>query len=56
MVDHNISKVALATGNFYMYKDKVQIPPLTMQDDTVGINVCGHKSKDMNISLIQELI
>ena len=51
MVDHNISKVALATGNFYMYKDKVQIPPLTMQDDTVGINVCGHKSKQMNMFL-----
>ena len=33
-VDRNISKVAKETGKVYRYKDKVEIPPLTMQDDT----------------------
>ena len=31
-----------------MYKDKIPIPPLMMQDDTLGISMCGHKSKQMN--------
>ena len=48
MVDKNIGKVALETGNTYMYKNIVEIPPLTMQDDTLGICVCGLKSKQMS--------
>ena len=31
-----------------MYKKSVEIPPLTMQDDTLGISECGTKSKQMN--------
>ena len=30
MVVKNIGKVALQTGNIYMYKNKVPIPPLVM--------------------------
>ena len=48
MVDKNIGKVALATGHIYLYKNKVEIPPLTMQDDTLGISVCGFRSIQMN--------
>jgi hypothetical protein len=48
MVDFNIGKAAVVTGNIYMYKEKVAIPPLMMQDDTLGISVCGHKSQQMN--------
>ena len=45
MVDKHIGKMALETGNYYLYKDKVIIPPLTMQD---GISNCGYKTKQMN--------
>ena len=31
MVDKNISKPAIETGNIYMYKNKVVIPPLHLQ-------------------------
>ena len=31
-----------------MYKNKVAIPPLTMQDDTLGISECGFRSRKMN--------
>ena len=48
MVDQNIGKQALKTGNSYMYKGIVEIPPLAMQDDTLGISDCGIKSKAMN--------
>ena len=48
MVDQNIGKQALKTGNSYMYKGIVETPPLAMQDDTLGISDCGIKSKDMN--------
>ena len=48
MVDSNNGKSAEMTGNNYMYKDKIPIPPLIMQDDTLGISVCGYKSKQMN--------
>ena len=51
MVDRNISRVALETGNTYLYKNKVKIPPLTMQDDTLGISICGYQSKQMNTFL-----
>ena len=49
MVDRNIARAAVMTGNIYMYKDKIPIPPLIMQDDTLGISLCGYKSKQMNI-------
>ena len=48
MVDSNIGKMALSTGNTYMYKNKVPIPPLAMQDDILGISLCGYKSTLMN--------
>ena len=51
MVDRNICRVALETGNTYLYKNKVKIPPLAMQDDTLGINICGYQSKQMNAFL-----
>ena len=43
-VDNNIGKVALSTGNVYMYKNKVIITPLMMQDDTLAVSVCGLKT------------
>ena len=48
MVDHYIGKKALATGQIYLYKNKVVIPPLAMQDDTLGISECGVKTTKMN--------
>ena len=48
MVDKNVGRVAIETGNTYLYKNMVEIPPLTMQDDTLGISVCGVRSKQMN--------
>ena len=36
------------TDNVYLYKNKIVIPPLTMKDDTLGISVCGYKSRKMN--------
>ena len=44
MVDKNIGKVAISASNVYMYKNKVQIPPLMMQDDTLAISVCGFRT------------
>ena len=32
-----------------MYKNKVAIPPLIMQDDTLTISECGMKTHSMNI-------
>ena len=46
---------ALNTDNVYLFKNKIVIPPLTMQDDTLGIGVGGYKSRKMNIFLTQEL-
>ena len=43
MVDSFIDKMALATGNTYTYKNKVNIPPLIMQDDTLAVSTCGIK-------------
>ena len=40
--------MALATGNTYMYKNKVNIPPLMMQDDTLAVSTCGIKTLKMN--------
>ena len=48
MVDHNIGKPAILSNNVYLYKNKEVIPPLTMQDDTLGISECGFKSRKMN--------
>ena len=48
MVDKNIGLPAMISNNVYLYKNKVLIPPLTMQDDTLGISQCGFKSKKMN--------
>lgn len=40
-VDTNIGNIAVISGNTYLYKNKVEIPPLMMQDDTLSVNVCG---------------
>ena len=40
--------MAIYTQNTYMYKDKVEIPPLLMQDDTLAISECGYKTVKMN--------
>ena len=47
-VDVNIVKPAVETGNVYLYKNKVSIPPLIMQDDTLTISICGKDTKKMN--------
>ena len=44
MVDKNIGFPALRSDNIYLYKNQIIIPPLTMQDDTLGVSVCGFKS------------
>ena len=48
MVDKHIGLPAVNSGNVYLYKGQVVIPPLTMQDDTLGISKCGYLSKKMN--------
>ena len=48
MVDQNIGKEALRTKNTYMYKKKVEIPPLMMQDDTLSVSECGIKTLKIN--------
>ena len=48
MVDKHVGKMAMKTGNFYTYKNKVSIPPLAMVDDTLGISLCGIKTKQMS--------
>ena len=45
MVDKNIGLQAFKSQNVYMYKKTVVIPPLMMQDDTLGISNCGYKSR-----------
>ena len=51
MVDKHIGKVAIESGNVYMYKDKVPVPPLAMVDDTLGVSVCGYRTNKMNTFL-----
>ena len=51
MVDKHVGKVASETGIIYMFKDKVKIPPLAMQDDTLGISECGVQTTVMNAFL-----
>ena len=45
MVDKNIGESAIKSKNVYFYKNTVEIPPLKMQDDTLGISECGYKGK-----------
>ena len=47
MVDKYVGKRAFKTGNIYIYKNSVEIPPLAMQDDTLGISECGIKTTSM---------
>lgn len=47
-VDVNIVKPAIDAGNVYLYKNKVPIPPLIMQDGTLTISVCGNETKKIN--------
>ena len=51
MVDKHVGKQSFETGNTYWYKNKVEIPPLAMQDDTLGISECGLKTRAMNAFL-----
>ena len=48
MVDKNIGLPAVNSNYVYLYKNQVIIPPLTMQDDTLGISKCGFQSMEMN--------
>ena len=48
MVDRHIGRKALETGKTYFCKNKVEIPPLSMQDDTQGISESGFKTRAMN--------
>ena len=48
MVDVDVCKMAKVTGNIYLYKGKVVIHTLAMQDETLGISNCGEKSIRMN--------
>ena len=48
MVDSYIGKMALVTGNTYLYKQKVEIPPSMMQDNTLAISTCGIKTIKIN--------
>ena len=48
MVEKHIGVPAMASNNVYLYKNKIVIPPLTMQDDTLGVSECGFKSRKMN--------
>ena len=36
IVDRNIARAAVMTGNTNMYKNEIPIPPFIMQDDTLG--------------------
>jgi hypothetical protein len=51
MVDKYIGLQAMNSHNVYIYKNKVIIPPLTMQDDTLGISNCGYRTQKMNTFL-----
>ena len=50
-VDSNIVKTALRTENVYLYKNKVSIPPLIMQDDTLTVSTCGYKTQKITTLL-----
>ena len=55
-VDQNIVKTAIKTGNVYKYKNKVVIPPLIMQDDTLSISTCGYKTNEMNTMINKHML
>ena len=48
MVDKHIGQKALKTGQKYLNKNKVEIPPLAMQDDTLGISECEERETAMD--------
>ena len=48
MVDKNVVDPAVSTRCVYMYKNKVEIPPLIMQDDTLSVSECGVKTIKIN--------
>ena len=48
MVDKHIGKRAFETGQIYMYKNKLKVPPLAMQDDLLGMSECGFKTRQIN--------
>ena len=35
--------------HLYLYKGKVEVPPLSMVDDIVSVSECGHKTTQMNV-------
>ena len=45
MVDKYIGLQAMNSHNVYMYKNKIIIPPLTIQDDTLGTSKFGYGSQ-----------
>ena len=45
MVDKNLGLSARNFNYVYLYKNQVKIPPLTMQDDILGISNCEFKFK-----------
>ena len=47
MVDKNIGLPAMMSNNVYLYKNKVVIPLLVMQYDTLGISTCGYRFRKM---------
>ena len=47
MVEVNITKPAINTGNTYMFKNIMNIQPLLMKDDTLAISTSGHKTKQI---------
>ena len=51
MVEKNISREAIKNKHTYLYKDKIEILPLIMQDDVLTITKCGKDSKTMNTFL-----
>ena len=48
MVDKKIGLEAIKSKKVYLYKNRVVIPPLMMQDDTLGVAQCGFKGRKMN--------
>ena len=50
MLDKNISKPAIETGNIYMYKNKVVNPPLRIQDDSLAVSACSFKKEKLQTS------
>ena len=48
IVDKNIGHESIKSHTVYFYKNKLVIPPLMMQDDTLSIAQCGFKGQTMN--------